>query len=72
MAEFDTNKAKQKQNELLDRVESVRRNLKDDVVDYYWNRSPQSEDDVRENERGMYKYLKIAYEDIGRLLDALR
>jgi|JI8StandDraft_1071087.scaffolds.fasta_scaffold62965_2 hypothetical protein len=72
MAEFDSKKAQQKQSEFLDRVEGIRRNLKADVVDYYWNRSPQSEDDVRENERGMYKYLKIAHEDIGRLLDALR
>ena len=68
MADFNSEEARAKQNDTLDRVSKIYKSLQADVVDYYWDRAPQSADEAIENEKGIYKYLKFAYDDIDRIL----
>jgi hypothetical protein len=68
MADFDLEQAKIKQNATLDRVQKIYASLQSEVVDYYWDRAPQSQEEALENERGIHSYLKTAYADLDALL----
>lgn len=69
MAEFNKEQARTKQREILVRAEAIYRTMQKEVVDYYWDSSTDSEGKVAENKRGIYKYLKLAYDDLNRLLN---
>ena len=68
MSYFDPEQARIKQAATLERVEKIYKILQTEVVDYYWNRAPQSESEAYENERGIHEYLKTAYHDLDALL----
>jgi hypothetical protein len=68
MAYFDPEQAKIKQNATLERVQKIYKTLQAEVVDYYWDRAPQSQEEAFENERGIHSYLKTAYADLDALL----
>lgn len=71
MADYNPEEASQKQKDILDRVEKISNSIRKEVLDYYWDSYPETEDKKRENEDGIRKYLKYAYDDIGKILTDL-
>ena len=69
MSDFNFDNANARQRSMLEKVEKVYKSLQRDVVDYYWDRSPSDEDEARENEEGMRKYIKSAFEDLDDVLN---
>ena len=68
MVDFDREKSRTRQNDILDRAQSVYQSIKNDVVDYYWERAPKDEEEEIDNFRGMQKYLRSAYEKLDYIL----
>lgn len=68
MADFDKEQAYNRQHNILGRTEELYKSLRDDVVNYYWERSPQDEEEEIDNYRGMRKYLRSAYEKLDYIL----
>jgi hypothetical protein len=64
---FDTNLAAERHTKILREVERIRDGLSADVINYYRN-SPTSEDEEKEQQRGMRKYLEIAQDDIRNII----
>ncbi len=71
MADFDTSQAKKDQDYILDRVDTIYKSLKEDVVDYYWEREPQDEEEDLDNSGAIRRYLRQAEERIEELLRIL-
>lgn len=69
--EFDTRGAATEQREFLARVQRMRDGINADVIDYYYNRAPRSEEESRANREGFRRYLRTARERIDDLLRQL-
>ena len=67
MADFDQGEARARHEAVMQEVQSIRDGINVDILDYYWDRAPQSEEDERENIEGLRKYLDVAYERIDEL-----
>lgn len=68
MSDFNLENAKSRQNNVLERVEKIYKSLRDDVVDYYWEKAPQDEEEAIEYEREIRKYIKFAFDDLNKIL----
>ncbi|MEI8096614.1 MAG: hypothetical protein WCG73_00745 [Candidatus Moraniibacteriota bacterium] len=64
---FDTSLAAERHSKILREVERIRDGLSADVINYYRN-SPTSENEEKEQQRGMRKYLEIAQDEIRNVL----
>jgi hypothetical protein len=71
MAEYNAEEAFDKQKQLLERVQRISDSIKRDVIDYYWDSYPETSEHNFQNEDGMRRYLKQAYQDIGDVLTLL-
>lgn len=71
MSDYNAETASQRQNDILDRVQRVSDSICKNVLDYYWKAYPESEEQKTSNEDGIRKYLKYAYDDIGKILTEL-
>lgn len=69
--EFDIDRAKREQHDILVRVQEVRNMLTNDVINHYWERTPRSDADVRRTRDDMRDYLRRASESIDRILNRL-
>ena len=67
MADFDQGEARARHEAMMRQVQRIRDGINVDVLEYYWDRVPQSEEQERENIEGLRKYLDIAYERIDDL-----
>lgn len=65
---FDKQTALERHSAILREVKRIRDGINIDVLDYYWERRPDTEEEEREFREGMRKYLKIAAERIDDLL----
>lgn len=68
MAEFDLQSAQEFQSRVIERVRQMERMLDAEVIAYYREDRVDSEQDARENLRGLHNYLKRAYKDLDRIL----
>ena len=68
---FDVVVAKEKHDKSIREVERIRDGLTQDVINYYYN-GPTTEDEEKEQQRGIQKYLEIAQNDIRNALNRLR
>lgn len=71
MADFDIEQARQRKNKILDRVNLVSKSIRTDVIDYYWDKTPQDQDEASKDIKGIYFYLKSAYDNLGSILSDL-
>jgi hypothetical protein len=71
MADFDKESARIRKNKILDRAVEANRILKGDVIDYYWEKNPQTQEEAAQDIRSIYKYLKQSQEIIGSLISSL-
>lgn len=69
MADFDVEAASRRQHEILVWVEEIRDMISKEVINYYWDEIPESEEKNASNREGMRKYLIQARDRINRLLD---
>jgi len=69
MADFDVDAASRRQREILVWVEEIRDMISKEVINYYWDEIPESEEKNVSNREGMRKYLVQARDRINRLLD---
>ncbi len=67
--EFDKDRAFARQREILRWVQEPRNILTKDVIDYYWEKVPETEEKNQEYREDMRKYLRDARDHINRLLD---
>lgn len=65
--EFDSREAERQQREILARTQEARNLLTREVIDYYWDRKPSSEDAVRANRRAMKRYVDQARDLLDRI-----
>lgn len=70
--EFDKEEAGRRHDEYIREVQRIRDGLDKDVVEYYYNYYPDSEQEKREQNAGMRKYLDIAHDRIADLINRLR
>jgi hypothetical protein len=70
--EFDKEVARERHDEIIREAQRIRDGLTKDVVDYYYESYPESEEEERGYRLGMRKYLDIAYERLRDLLNRLR
>jgi len=70
--EFDKEAARRRHNEIIEEAQRIRDGLTRDVIDYYYNSHPDSEEEEVSLKAGMRKYLDIAYDRIGDLLNRLK
>lgn len=68
---FNVVRAKEKHDKVIREVKRIRDGLTQDVIDYYYQ-GPTTEDEEKEQQRGMQKYLEIAQDDIRNVLNQLR
>lgn len=69
--EFDKEAARERHNEIIREAQRIRDGLNKDVIEYYYESYPESEEREREYRLGMRKYLDIAYERLRDLLNRL-
>lgn len=65
---FDKDRAAERHQEIIREAERIRDGLSKDVIDYYY-KNPSTEDEEKEQRRGMRKYLELANERIRELLN---
>lgn len=65
---FDKDRAAREHQEIMEEAQRIRNGITTDVIDYYWDRLPTSDDDARQQREGIRKYLIIAAERIDDLL----
>jgi hypothetical protein len=65
---FDTEQARARRNAILDPLNTVLTDLKDSVVDYYWNKIPQNQDE----ENKMRTFIRERLERASRVVETLR
>lgn len=71
--EFNKNEAKRKQDAIVrDALSPIVRDLKGNVVDYYWDKTPQSAEDERAARDYIRKALENAQRTISRVLQELQ
>lgn len=68
---FNSEEAKRWQDEYIREAQRIRDSLTRDVVDYYYDSYPDTEEKYQETVAGMKKYLRTAVEEINTLLDRL-
>lgn len=66
--EFDRDQAMRRQREIITEVQEIRNLLNHEVIDYYYDRAPDSETEVAEHQEGMRRFLRRAAERIDGLL----
>ena len=71
MEDFDIEKARQRKNRILDKAVEANKIIKRDVIDYYWEKTPQNQEEATQDIRGIYKYLKQSHDMIGSILSSL-
>jgi endonuclease YncB( thermonuclease family) len=72
MAEdFDKEAVALRHDEIIREAQRIRDGLTRDVIDYYYNYYPDSEEEERKQKRGMREYLVVAVERINDLLRKL-
>jgi predicted solute-binding protein len=69
--EFDTSGAAERHDYIIREAQRIRDGLTRDVIDYYYDSYPDSEEKQREQIAGMRKYLDIAYRDLDNLIREL-
>ncbi len=67
--EFDTNRAQQRQDDIMNDIQWIRDGLKRDIIEWYQNARPKSVAEEKDIRRGMRKYLSIAQDQIKTLLN---
>lgn len=65
---FDTERARERRNEILDPLASVMKDLRENVVDFYWEKVPQN----KEEEYRMRSYTKERLDRAVSVIDTLR
>ena len=68
MADFNKDQALERKNNILKRISAANKSIKADVVDYYWDSVPQTQEDASKINKEMYSYLETAYNSIGSIL----
>ena len=68
---FDKEKAYSEQKNILERIQKDSYLIREQVLDYYFDRYPEDEAQAREYLRGMRNYLDEAYKDIDFILKDL-
>ncbi len=65
---FDKDAAKSRKNDILQEVQHIRDGINKDVINYYWDTVPQSEEDEKKIRQSMRTYLQQARSQIDILL----
>ncbi len=65
---FDKDKAYDEQKNILDRIQKDSYIIREQVLDYYYDRFPNDEAEAREYLRGIRNYLDDAYKDMDFIL----
>lgn len=65
---FDKDKAYEEQKNILDRIQKDSYTIREQILDYYYDRYPDDEAEAIEYLRGMRNYLDTAYKDIDYIL----
>ena len=66
--EFDRDRVFNIQREYLDRAEKIYKRIRDEVVDYYYDKSPADDGEAREYLDGMRQYLRTSFGELDKLL----
>ncbi len=66
---FDAQSASDRHYAIMRDLQWIRDGINTDLVDYYYDRVPQNEDEVKAERDGMRKYLEIAQDRIRELLN---
>jgi predicted solute-binding protein len=69
--DYNSEEANEKQKRYLERIEDATNIIRNEVLNYYFEKYPDTEDEARENLDGIYRYLKNAREEINYVLDDL-
>lgn len=69
--EFDSSAAARRHDDMMRQAQGIRDMLSRELIDYYYNSYPTSEDQERQQISGMRRYLQNARDRIGDLLDRL-
>lgn len=65
---FDKDLAAERHQEIIREIERIRDGLSEDIINYY-DKSPTTEDEEKEQHRGIRKYLELADERARELLN---
>jgi hypothetical protein len=65
---FDKEKAYDEQKNILDRIQKDSYTIREQILDYYYDRFPDDEAEAREYLRGIRNYLDDAYKDMDFIL----
>ena len=65
---FDKNLGLSEHKEIMREIQRIRDGINIDIIDYYWDRIPDTWEEEKEMRDGMRKFLKIAQERIHDLL----
>lgn len=66
---FDTQTASDRHYAIMRDIQWIRDGINKDVIDYYYDTVPQTEDEEREQRESLRKYLRIAQDRISDLLN---
>ena len=65
---FDKDKAYDEQKNILDRIQKDSYTIREQILDYYYDRYPDDEAEAREYLRGIRNYLDDVYKDFDYIL----
>lgn len=69
--DYNSEEANEKQKRYLERIEDATNIIRNEVLNYYFEKYPDTEEEARDNLDGIYRYLKNAREEINYVLDDL-